>query len=229
MKKIAVLGALPMELETFWGSIQDRRTEHWGTIDLQLGCIGTKDVVSFATGIGKVRAAAGAQFTIDCYFPTALIFIGAAGSLNPKYKPGKIIVGQTIVEYDFDIYPLAAKENRYVEEFHPDSKLSQIALAACQKVVGDDQVLAGKILTGDQVIMEADKREQLRQLFGGDCAEMEAVAVAKVCAQNQVPYSIIRILSDSADQNTYVHFDAMLDVIKTDVDQILHEILRQDL
>ena len=61
-------------------------------------------------------------------------------------------------------------------------------------------MVIGTILTGDQVIFSAEKRQALRQEFDALAVEMESAAIAQVCALYDVPFVGIRGISDHASE-----------------------------
>ena len=48
-----------------------------------------------------------------------------------------------------------------------------------------------------------------------DCVEMEGAAVAQVCYEYGVPFSIIRIISDKARDNAHIEFQKFANAIAT--------------
>jgi len=60
---------------------------------------------------------------------------------------------------------------------------------------------AGLVLTGDQIVTSRQVRDALARDFpDAACIDMETAAVAQVAHQNRVPWSGVRITSDSADE-----------------------------
>jgi len=209
MGKLAILSALKIELEHFWKSMIDYKSEYWGQHEIRLGHVGLHDIVSFSTGVGKVRAAAATQYVIDNYQPFAIIYIGAAGILNPSLAPGQVVIGEKIIEHDFDKSALASNNHDGFALLETDFGLHKTILKASKGVLGVNRIKSGTILTGDQVIADTEKRKQLMSTYDGDCVEMEGAAVAIVCNQNQMPFVIVRVLSDYADKNARTQYKKM--------------------
>ena len=68
------------------------------------------------------------------------------------------------------------------------------------------------ILTGDQFISGQEKKNWLIDTFHGLCAEMEGGAIAHVASLNEVPFLMIRSISDKADGSAtmdYTQFSKM--------------------
>ena len=87
----------------------------------------------------------------------------------------------------------------------PISALIRIALEASQEVV-EGKTMTGKILSGDQFVADRDAVKALHEELNGDCTEMEGAAVAHVCDMNEVPFVIIRSMSDKADGSAHINF-----------------------
>ena len=67
------------------------------------GKINGKKVIVVKCGIGKVNAARTTQVLIDNFKISKIINIGAAGGINPELKIQDIVIGDRLVQYDFDI------------------------------------------------------------------------------------------------------------------------------
>ena len=105
-----------------------------------------------------------------------------------------------------------------------DSELTELAGKAVrhlinigvEKMVGEEAVkefnLApklyfGDIASGDQFINSTEKRNEILSLLPDVmCVEMEGAAVAQVCLEFGVPFTVIRTISDTADHNARVDF-----------------------
>ena len=72
-------------------------------------------------------------------------------------------------------------------------------------------VLTGRVATGDQFIADGQKKAWIRETFRADCTEMEGASIAHACRRNDLPFVIIRAISDQADDDagmTYAEFEA---------------------
>jgi len=59
----------------------------------------------------------------------------------------------------------------------------------------------GRVMTADLGVDSQELKEKLLAHFGGLCVEMEGAAIGQAAFVNQVPYLIIRSISDKADGN----------------------------
>jgi len=68
----------------------------------------------------------------------------------------------------------------------------------------------GVIATGDQFIANRERKEWIANTFKADALEMEGASVAVVCAALDIPFFILRAISDSADMDAEFDFDTFL-------------------
>lgn len=114
------------------------------------------------------------------------------------------------VEHDMDVAALGYAPGKIpdmdVESFEADEKLRKIAKESCEKVNPDISVYEGRVVTGDQFISSKEKKAWLTETFGGCCAEMEGAAIAHAAYLNQVPFLIVRAISDKADDSAQMDY-----------------------
>ncbi len=172
MNRLAVLAALSAELEPVLSLIRNDDSALWGSTVVHRGHIGSQEVIALASGVGKVGAASASQFVIDRHRPSAVLFIGAAGALDPGLGSGHVVIGARVVEHDFDIKAFSRQESWELRSWDGDPALLEAGLRAAARVVGSERARLGTILTGDQVVTDAGRRNHLRESLAGDCIEM---------------------------------------------------------
>lgn len=176
---------------------------HQGTID-------GKDLVLVRSGIGKVNAALCSQILIDQFKVSYIINTGIAGSLQKKIKIGDIVLSSDAGQHDVDAtewgYQLGEIPRMNKVFFPADQKLIVLARECCEKVNPDINVHVGRVLSGDQFVSDAEKKQWLIETFDGWCTEMEGASIAQTAYLNQIPYLIIRSISDQADEGAQVDY-----------------------
>jgi adenosylhomocysteine nucleosidase len=202
----AVLGAVEAEVWPVIDNLSQARETRWNDQAIFQGKIESQEAVVMPTGVGKVRTAASVQHLLDRFPIEAIIFTGAAGAINPEVKIGDVIIGEKTVQHDYDTGGKGLLEEMKTTWFEADPGLVALAVRAGQDTELGDRLRIGTILTGDQTIVDSRKRAWLRQTFRGDCVEMEGAAVASVCARNNVPFVLIRAITDFADENARTDF-----------------------
>ena len=81
-----------------------------------------------------------------------------------------------------------------------DKDLIELAKKTCDEVNPDIHSYVGRVVSGDQFISDNKKKHYLINEFDGYCAEMEGAAMAQAAHLNQIPFIILRAISDKADQ-----------------------------
>lgn len=156
-------------------------------------------VIAVVCGIGKVNAAVTTQILLSNFVLDAVINVGVAGSLSPKLGFGDVVIATDLVEHDFDVtafgMPLGQIARMDTFSFVADDRLNKLLLAI---KLEHHQVVAGRIVSGDQFIDNKQKAEFLHDEFGALACEMEGAAIAHVCYLNKVPFAVVRSLSDMA-------------------------------
>lgn len=170
---------------------------------------GTEAVVVRA-GVGKVNAACCTQALIDHFPVSCVINTGIAGSLQASIDIGDIVLATDALEHDMDAvsfgYGLGQIPGMEVFSFIADEKLRKIAKEGCEKVNPDISVHEGRVVTGDQFVSSKEKKSWLVDHFDGCCTEMEGAAIAHVAYLNQIPFLIVRAISDKADDSAHMDY-----------------------
>ena len=208
-ERYAIVAALDFEVNLIRDALSDmEETELLGT-PVYCGTIGDNDVVVMQCGMGKVSAGIGTQALIDKYNPDYIINTGCAGALAKNLKVGDVVLSDCVVEWDLDLqaigYPLGYIDALDTVEMPASPELVE----RLSGVISEDcTVVRGMIVSGDQFVSTNEQRETILSRFpDAQCAEMEGAAVGQVCAQNDIPFCIIRSMSDNADGDSGVSYD----------------------
>lgn len=206
---IGIIGAMDEEVALFKQALQDATETVRAQISFYQGTLAGRHVVLCKSGVGKVNAAMTAQILISEFGVTSVIFTGVAGALDPSLDIGDIVISSQLQYHDVDATPLGFPIG--VIPFYPqsvfyaDKKLVELALESSRNVFSGT-VQVGCIVSGDQFIGSREKAKLLHEQFQALCAEMEGAAVAHVCQQNEVPFVVIRSMSDRADGSAPANF-----------------------
>lgn len=199
---VAVIGAMDEEIAQLLPQLKDARTERHAGIDFAIGRFGQIKVIVCKSGVGKVNAAVCAQILIDRFRAASVIFTGVAGALAPQLNIGDIVISTELRHHDIDASALGFEPGTipFAERsvFAADPALVELARNCADDIDGVNSHL-GLVLSGDQFIADREKVKQLHERYGGLCTEMEGAAVAQVCAMNDIPFVVIRSMSDKAD------------------------------
>lgn len=203
---IGIVAALKEEIQSLVDALDDARVSKWGGRPLHEGSIGDCRVVAMTCGIGKVRAAACTQYLIDQFSLEALLCTGVAGAVDPRLGVGDIIIAERALQHDFALGEPQLLKRQRKRWLMADARLMELALQAGKDLGFEDRLHLGTVLTGDQAVSSQEKRRWLWDTFAGDCVDMESAAVAQVCQHNNVPFVIVRAISDSATEEAVTEF-----------------------
>ncbi len=169
------------------------------------------DIVLSYSKIGKVNAALTAATMIEHFGCDMLLFTGVAGAVASDLKIGDLIVATHLCQHDLDITAFGHPHG-YVPEgkiyIEPSTELIRIA-----KTVAEEkgiELKKGIIATGDQFIADNERKEWIATTFEADAIEMEGAAVAHVCDALEIPFFVLRAISDTADMDATFDFDEFL-------------------
>ena len=205
---IGIIGAMALEIDGLKKEMENTSANTISGVEFSVGVIGGTEVVIAQAGVGKVNAAVTAQTMILKYNPSVIINIGVAGGIEPSLKIGDIVVADKVCEHDMDTTAVG-DEPGFITGIdtvymHCDSEISNI-ISVCAKDMGLHTV-RGTIATGDIFVAENSVRNRISQLFNGVAAEMEGGSIGHVCVMNNVPFAILRAMSDCANDDSKVDF-----------------------
>lgn len=223
---IGIIGAMPEEIGNLLDAMHTSLAQQRGPFTLHIGRLEGKGVIVAQCGIGKVNAAALTQVLIHQGI-SQLIFTGVAGGLARGLNVGDIVVSTDCVQHDLDVTALGYQAGEIPGEdfsWPADETLQRLALESARKL-NDVSAVAGRVLSGDQFINSTQKQAFLRDSFAGACAEMEGASVAQVCAKWQIPFVIIRSISDIADNDAKVDFREFTPLAAARAGQVVRGIL----
>ncbi|HJV17997.1 MAG TPA: 5'-methylthioadenosine/S-adenosylhomocysteine nucleosidase [Bacillales bacterium] len=212
--KIAIIGAMEEEVTLLRENIEGKKQEIVAGCEFTFGKMHGKEVILLKSGIGKVNAAMSTTILLEKYKPDYIINTGSAGGFNPMLNVGDAVISSEVRHHDVDVTAFGYEYGQVPQlpaAFLADEKLVAIAESAA-KEINEIQVVKGAIATGDSFMNDPVRVDFIRTKFDNlKAVEMEAAAVAQVAHQFNVPFVIIRSLSDIAGKESDVSFDQFLD------------------
>ena len=211
---IGIIGAMDKEVDSLKDIMMNEGVspvvETYAGMDFWKGKLSGHEVVLVRSGIGKVNAAVAAEILAAIYKVRAIINTGIAGSLNVAIDIGDIVLSVDALEHDMDVRGLGYEKGIIPDQetsvFIADAELRAVAKAACEKVCPDIKVFEGRVISGDQFISDKAVKDELISLFSGMCTEMEGAAIAHTAWLNNIPFLIIRAISDKADDSAEMDY-----------------------
>ena len=215
MTKLGIIGAMAVEVELLKEKMENLTVTSHAGMEFYDGKLEGIGAVVVQCGVGKVNAAMCAQILCSVFGVTHLVNTGIAGSLCAELDIGDLVVSKDAMHHDFDCnyfgYPSGKIPGMDVIAFPADEAMISCACAAAEAVhPGHSKV--GRVASGDQFVASKDLKEKIISITGAVCTEMEGAAIAHTAYRNQVPFVIIRAISDKADDSAemdYPTFEAL--------------------
>lgn len=210
MKKIGIIGAMELEVETLKAKMDVRNKTTKARMEFFEGTLNGVEVVVVRSGVGKVNASMCTQILADVFEVTNIINTGVAGSLDASIDIGDIVVSTDVCQHDMDAtgfgYPLGEIPQLGMSSFPADEKMAALAKSVCEKVNSEIKTFSGRIVSGDQFICDKNVKEKIVSNFHALCTEMEGAAIGQAAYLNGIPFVILRAISDKADDSAEVDY-----------------------
>jgi adenosylhomocysteine/aminodeoxyfutalosine nucleosidase len=210
--KIAIMGAMPEEVAPILEKLGNyKTTEYAGNKYYEATYKGVDLVVAYSK-IGKVFSTLTAATMIQHFGAQKLLFSGVAGAVSPELKVGDLVVATKLAQHDLDItafghpHGFVPEGSVYVEADKSMIELSKEVASSMGKKVKE-----GIIATGDQFVANVERKNFIAETFNAAALEMEGASVAVVCNALNVPFFILRAISDAADMDASFSFDEFLE------------------
>ena len=210
--KIGIVGAMAQEVEILSGLMTDKTETRVASAVILEGKINGKAVALLQSGIGKVAAAIGTAALLQLTKPDAVLNTGSAGGVARGLKVGDIVISDETRYHDVDVTAFGYEKGQLPANpaaFLSDKKLADLAEKVAQEQ--GQSVKRGLICSGDSFINSEQKIAQIKADFPNVTAvEMEATAIAQVCHAFNVPFVVVRAISDAGDGKASLSFEEFL-------------------
>lgn len=212
MPKIGIIAAMEEEIRVLAESmIHVHKVEIAGMTFME-GFCKNKEVVIVQSGIGKVNAAIAAVCLLQDFQCEALINTGSAGGIGKGLSIGDVVFSTELSYFDADarVFGYQLGQIPQMPLFYKASlELREAAVEAAHKVGLTTK--EGLIVTGDSFVSGGSVMEDIHTHFPDALVvEMEGAAVAQTSWRFDVPFLIVRAVSDTADSNAAISFDAFI-------------------
>jgi len=227
---IGIIGAMEEEVTALKAKMEVKEVRLLKKMAFYTGTLHGKAVVVVKCGIGKVNAALCTQIMVDNFDIKAIINTGVAGGLHEHLNIGDIVISDKAVQHDFDTAvfgdPVGYISRMGMEDayFKAEIKLIEIAKSAADKIEGV-KALIGTVASGDQFISTLAAKDKIKTNFDAYCAEMEGAAIAHACYINDIPFVIIRAISDNADESADMSFEEFTELAAKNSSQMIENMV----
>lgn len=228
--RIGIIAAENAEMMAIKEIMNDIEEETIYNLVFTIGNIENKECVLVECGVGKVNAARTTQILIDKYSVDYLINVGSAGGVNKELNILDIVIGDKLVQYDFDISGAGNYEKGEIcgigKFFESDGRLVELSKQIIENMEGRDfNIVVGAIGSADLFCTDPNLGTKTREEFGVECVEMEGAAIAQVCMLDSIPFLVIRGVSDSPNGNNDIDFHTYLGIVSNRVATILKQLV----
>lgn len=225
---IGIIGAMDEEVSILLQDIKLEKTITKAQMIFNIGELYNHNVVVVKCGIGKVNAAVCTQILIDDFEVDSVINIGAAGGVGKEVVPGDVVIATSLIQHDMDVTAFGSRIGQIPRmdcfDFKSDEKLLNLAIDSA-KEIHNISIHSGIIVSGDQFIDSVEKVEWFSEEFNAKACEMEGASIAQVCYLNNIPFVIIRSISDNACTGAHIDFNKFVPIAVENSSVIIKSLL----
>ncbi len=211
MKKIGIIGAMQVEIDLLIARMKTYEEFTIAGFPFYTGTLFGKNIVLTRCGVGKVNSAACTQVLIDRFNVECIINTGIAGSLKSEIKILDLVISSDVTHHDVrkaqmkNLFP-------FKESFIANNSLVELAKKACEMLDVKPNYHFGRIVSGEGFVSDTRLKDKLINDYSPACVEMEGSAIGHVAFINNIPFLILRCISDQADEDAamlYEHFEEL--------------------
>lgn len=232
---IAIMSAMEEENASLLKHMTKIKTVEAGRRVYHTGELWGQAVVIVFSRWGKVAAASTVTHLISCMDVHEVIFTGVAGGIHENLNVGDVVIAKSLYQHDMDASPIIPRHEiplMGVTAIEANSRRGQQLQKAAEDFVGNDldsalsakvreefalsspKAVTADIASGDQFISSNAAVKDLRErLPSVACVEMEGAAIAQVCHEYNVPFSVVRTISDAANDSAHIDFPRFIEEV----------------
>lgn len=205
-----IIAALNEELALILDAMETQRTQSVYGVEFHVGSIGKSEVVAVCCSIGTINAAACASVLIREFGAEAVVNVGVAGSACPELKILDVVLSGDVAFHDAQL-EILEKYYPFRRSFPADEKLIALAEESIAAMVPDFRYKVGRVASGDVFVSDSAVKADIARRLSPLCVEMEGAAIGQIAYMNEVPFLVIRTLSDNAGEDAEEHYDNFLE------------------
>lgn len=226
--RAGIVGAMEPEVAILKSKLTQCETQSYAGFTFYHGQLDGADVVIVQSGIGKVAAALATTLLIDKYQPDYVINTGSAGGFEQSLKVGDIVISSEVRYHDVDVTAFGYEIGQLPGNppaYIPHTELIDAAKQGIN-TLENIQTLVGLITTGDTFMTKDEDIAKARENFPHMAAvEMEGAAIAHTCHQFDIPFVIIRSMSDIAGKESPTSFEAYLETASVNSSRLVQSMI----
>jgi adenosylhomocysteine nucleosidase len=209
-----IIGAMEPEVALIKQQLKNANESTVAGFTFYQGTLDDSQVVLVQSGIGKVAAALATAALVEHFSPDYVINTGSAGGFDAELNIGDIVIANEVRYHDVNVTAFGYEIGQLPGNPAAFSANAQLVAAAEKAInqLGNIKAKIGLITTGDTFMTaEADIALARANFPTMAAVEMEGAAIAQTCHFLQVPFAIIRSLSDIAGKESPTSFEAYLE------------------
>jgi len=227
---LGIVSAMQEELDLLLKDMTINEETKKANMTFYKGTLDNKDIIAVVCGIGKVNAAVCSQILISEFKVTSIINVGVAGGIGKDIYPGDVVVGTNLVQHDMDTTAFGDPHGQIPRldtfDFKCDEALVKASLEACEEIK-EINTFSGRIISGDQFISSVEKIQWFEKEFNAMACEMEGASIAQVCYLNNIPFVVIRSISDNANNGAHMDYEKFIPIAVRNSTILLKNIIRK--
>ena len=229
MKKVGIIAAMQEEMEAIKQIMCNIEEIKIYDLTFFIGKINQKECVLVESGVGKVNGSRTTQILIDKFEIEYVINVGSAATANDELEIGDIVIGENLVQHDFDITAFGHKKG-YISNIGESVKSAKVLVKKFESAINnmdniDYKIKIGTIASGDIFCTDITMKKKINSKFNADAIEMEGAAIAQVCYLDKVPFIIVRSISDNPNGNNNITFEEYLELASKRCSEILKDVI----
>ncbi|MDE6083574.1 MAG: 5'-methylthioadenosine/adenosylhomocysteine nucleosidase [Muribaculaceae bacterium] len=194
--KIGILAAMDKEIALLRPLLENPEEVLIDGRTILKGEIGSHKIALMKCGIGKVNAALNTYRLIKSYEPDLIINSGVAGGADPSMHIADVLIAEYAAYHDVWCGP--GTEIGAADGFTTFLPTDARVIEAAKSHLKRDDIRYGLIVSGDSFISKKEEVEIIKKNFPTALAcDMESAAIAHVAAESKIPFSVIRVVSDT--------------------------------
>ena len=153
-----------------------------------------KEIIIVESGVGEIYAAGATQLLISKYEVECIINFGVCGLLNDKLNLLETVLVDGIVHYDFDLSKI---DNLPVGQYPNMDRVIPCKNSLMDVITSINSSIQKVICaSADKFVVDSDVKDNLYKEYDASICEMESAGVALTCLNNNIPFAVIKAVSD---------------------------------
>lgn len=229
MKRVGIIFAMEEELSALKKYLNIEKEYTIFELTFYEGTIFDTYCVLVQSGVGKVNSARTTQILIDNIQVDYIFNIGVAGGITESLNVGDIVIGEKLVQHDFDITAFN-HEKGYIPSVGTYIDADEYLLKIAKEVLENEtevQVKQGVIASGDIFCTDPHMSAKINSKFNALCVEMEGASIAQVCYLSHIPFLILRSISDTPNNNNVITYEAFLEKSTENIACAMNKVLKE--